>query len=81
MTLSYCHWILQALNTLGKTKWRINKKVLGVVESLWASGGSIAGLVNCEDVSTGLHLCEVPTIGAFLGFLSLKYSGRTQKAP
>lgn len=41
---------MQALNTLGNTKWRINRKVLSVVESLWASGGNIGGLVNCEDV-------------------------------
>ncbi|XP_074280847.1 DNA-directed RNA polymerase 3B, chloroplastic [Silene latifolia] len=42
--------VFEALNTLGTTKWRINRKVLGVVEGLWASGGNIAGLVNCEDV-------------------------------
>ncbi|KAJ8428968.1 hypothetical protein Cgig2_013935 [Carnegiea gigantea] len=40
----------KALNTLGNTKWRINKKVLGVAESLWASGVNTAGLFNCEDV-------------------------------
>ncbi|KAL2936435.1 DNA-directed RNA polymerase 3 chloroplastic [Bienertia sinuspersici] len=42
--------VFEALNTLGHTKWRINRKVLGVAESLWASGGNIGGLVNCEDV-------------------------------
>ncbi|KAK9697452.1 hypothetical protein RND81_08G038400 [Saponaria officinalis] len=42
--------VLEALNTLGNTKWRINRIVLGVVEGLWATGGNIAGLVNCEDV-------------------------------
>ncbi|XP_021750285.1 DNA-directed RNA polymerase 3B, chloroplastic-like isoform X2 [Chenopodium quinoa] len=42
--------VFEALNTLGHTKWRINRKVLSVVESLWASGGNIGGLVNCEDV-------------------------------
>lgn len=42
--------VFEALNTLGNTKWRINRKILDVVESLWASGGNIGGLVNCEDV-------------------------------
>ncbi|CAO2823085.1 unnamed protein product [Amaranthus hypochondriacus] len=42
--------VFEALNTLGITKWRINRRVLSVVESLWASGGNIGGLVNCEDV-------------------------------
>ncbi|KOM40215.1 hypothetical protein LR48_Vigan04g041300 [Vigna angularis] len=39
-----------ALDILGNTKWRVNKRVLGVVESIWAGGGNIAGLVNCKDV-------------------------------
>lgn len=43
---------MQALDTLGSTKWRVNKKVLAVVESIWASGGNIAGLVDRNDVST-----------------------------
>ncbi|KAJ0744625.1 putative DNA-directed RNA polymerase [Helianthus annuus] len=43
--------IYEALDTLGNTKWRINKRLLDVVESIWASGGDIAGLVNREDVS------------------------------
>ena len=41
----------QALDTLGNTKWRVNRKILDVVERLWADGGNIAGLVNREDVS------------------------------
>lgn len=41
----------QALDTLGNTKWRVNKRLLNVVESIWAAGGDIAGLVNREDVS------------------------------
>lgn len=43
---------VQALDTLGNTKWRVNKRILSVVESLWARGGNIAGLVDCADVST-----------------------------
>ncbi|CAM8942508.1 unnamed protein product [Rhodiola kirilowii] len=44
--------VYEALDTLGDTKWRVNKKVLGVVESLWARGGNVAGLVDREDVPT-----------------------------
>ena len=39
---------------LGNTKWRVNKKVLTVVESIWARGGNVAGLVDRKDVSTYL---------------------------
>jgi DNA-directed RNA polymerase len=43
---------IQALDVLGNTKWRVNRRVLNVVESIWARGGNVAGLVNREDVST-----------------------------
>ncbi|KAF5176998.1 Dna-directed rna polymerase 1 protein, partial [Thalictrum thalictroides] len=39
-----------ALNTLGSTKWKINKRVLAVIERLWASGGRLADLVDRSDV-------------------------------
>ncbi|CAA0821104.1 DNA-directed RNA polymerase 3- chloroplastic [Striga hermonthica] len=42
--------VYDALDTLGNTKWRVNKHILGVVESIWDSGGNLAGLVNREDV-------------------------------
>ncbi|KAK6252007.1 hypothetical protein QUC31_013727 [Theobroma cacao] len=42
--------IFEALDTLGNTKWRINKRVLGVVDRLWANGGRVASLVDREDV-------------------------------
>lgn len=42
-----CH---QALNTLGNTKWRVNKKILDIVDRIWASGGRLADLVDREDV-------------------------------
>lgn len=48
----------QALDTLGNTKWRVNKKVLTVVEALWARGGNIAGLVDREDVRTYTFMFE-----------------------
>jgi DNA-directed RNA polymerase len=40
----------QALDTLGNTKWRVNKRILGVIDRIWASGGHLAGLVDREDV-------------------------------
>ncbi|GLU10284.1 hypothetical protein SLE2022_271030 [Rubroshorea leprosula] len=42
--------VFEALDTLGNTKWRVNKKILTVVETLWARGGKIAGLVDREDL-------------------------------
>ncbi|XP_039132067.1 DNA-directed RNA polymerase 3B, chloroplastic [Dioscorea cayenensis subsp. rotundata] len=42
--------VFQALDTLGSTKWRVNKRILDVVESLWSTGGGIAGLIDREDV-------------------------------
>ncbi|KAL0897751.1 hypothetical protein Bca101_081712 [Brassica carinata] len=44
------HRVFEALDTLGNTKWRVNRKILDVVERLWADGGNIAGLVNRADV-------------------------------
>ena len=43
--------IYQALDTLGNTKWRINKMVLAAVDKIWANGGRFIGLVDREDVS------------------------------
>ncbi|KAH1238533.1 DNA-directed RNA polymerase 2, chloroplastic/mitochondrial [Glycine max] len=42
--------VFEALDTLGHTKWRVNKKVLSVVDRIWASGGRIADLVDRDDV-------------------------------
>jgi len=42
---------LQALDTLGSTKWRINKRILDVVDRIWAGGGRLADLIDEEDVS------------------------------
>lgn len=41
--------VFEALDTLGSTKWRINKRVLSIVDRIWASGGRLAGLVDRED--------------------------------
>ncbi|KDP38713.1 hypothetical protein JCGZ_04066 [Jatropha curcas] len=42
--------VFEALDTLGNTKWRVNRRVLDVVESIWAGGGNIAGLVDRADI-------------------------------
>ncbi|XP_042481261.1 DNA-directed RNA polymerase 2B, chloroplastic/mitochondrial-like isoform X2 [Macadamia integrifolia] len=42
--------VFEALDTLGNTKWRINKRVLSIVDRIWASGGRLADLVDREDV-------------------------------
>ncbi|KAM0019810.1 putative DNA-directed RNA polymerase [Helianthus debilis subsp. tardiflorus] len=42
--------VFEALNTLGATKWRVNRKVLAVVDRIWASGGRLADLVDRDDV-------------------------------
>ncbi|XP_039071810.1 DNA-directed RNA polymerase 3, chloroplastic-like isoform X1 [Hibiscus syriacus] len=42
--------VFEALDTLGSTKWRVNNKVLAVVESIWATGGNVAGMVDRNDI-------------------------------
>ncbi|KAM0987014.1 hypothetical protein ACFX2G_011379 [Malus domestica] len=42
--------VFEALDTLGSTKWRVNKRVLGVIDRIWANGGHLADLVDREDV-------------------------------
>ncbi|KAI4352341.1 hypothetical protein L6164_006604 [Bauhinia variegata] len=42
--------VFEALNTLGHTKWRINKKILSVTDRIWANGGHLADLVDRDDV-------------------------------
>ncbi|KAG4207717.1 hypothetical protein ERO13_A03G081100v2 [Gossypium hirsutum] len=44
--------VFEALDTLGNTKWRINRRILGVVDRLWVNGGRLADLVDREDVHT-----------------------------
>ncbi|KAM7520608.1 hypothetical protein LguiB_019570 [Lonicera macranthoides] len=41
--------VFEALDTLGRTKWRVNKRVLGVVDRIWTSGGRLADLVDRND--------------------------------
>ncbi|CAN0870285.1 DNA-directed RNA polymerase 2, chloroplastic/mitochondrial [Linum grandiflorum] len=42
--------VFEALDTLGSTNWRINERVLDVVDRMWSSGGCLANLVDREDV-------------------------------
>ncbi|KAJ3693236.1 hypothetical protein LUZ60_008716 [Juncus effusus] len=42
--------VFEALDTLGSTKWRINKKVLSIVDRIWSSGGRLADLVDRRDI-------------------------------
>ncbi|XP_062198888.1 DNA-directed RNA polymerase 2, chloroplastic/mitochondrial-like isoform X2 [Phragmites australis] len=43
--------VFEALNTLGSTKWRVNKRVLSIVDRIWSSGGRLGDLVDRADVS------------------------------
>ncbi|XP_068654084.1 DNA-directed RNA polymerase 1B, mitochondrial-like [Aristolochia californica] len=42
--------VFNALDTLGNTKWRVNKRILSVIDRIWASGGRLADLVDRDDV-------------------------------
>ncbi|XP_068656233.1 DNA-directed RNA polymerase 2B, chloroplastic/mitochondrial-like [Aristolochia californica] len=42
--------VFEALDTLGNTKWRVNRRVLGVIDRIWASGGRLGSLVDHDDV-------------------------------
>ncbi|KAJ8492833.1 hypothetical protein OPV22_014554 [Ensete ventricosum] len=42
--------VFLALDTLGSTKWRVNKRVLSIVDRIWSSGGRLADLVDREDI-------------------------------
>ncbi|KAL2905252.1 DNA-directed RNA polymerase 1B mitochondrial [Bienertia sinuspersici] len=44
--------VFKALDTLGNTKWKVNKKVLSVIDRIWASGGRLADLVDRDDISS-----------------------------
>ncbi|XP_077237659.1 DNA-directed RNA polymerase 1B, mitochondrial-like [Tasmannia lanceolata] len=44
------HPVFEALDTLGKTKWRVNKRVLSIIDRIWASGGRLGDLVDRDDV-------------------------------
>lgn len=43
--------VFEALDILGATKWRVNKRVLSVVDRIWNSGGRLADLVDRNDIA------------------------------
>ncbi|KAK8471174.1 hypothetical protein PHAVU_003G153901 [Phaseolus vulgaris] len=64
--------VFEALDTLGNTKWRVNARLLGVVEYLWAAGGNIAGLIDRKDVP----IPERPPVEEFRQIQEWKWSVR-----
>ncbi|KAK3134241.1 hypothetical protein QOZ80_6AG0546730 [Eleusine coracana subsp. coracana] len=38
--------VFEALDILGSTKWRVNRRVHDVIEAIWSQGGGVAGLVD-----------------------------------
>ncbi|KAK0585678.1 hypothetical protein LWI29_032249 [Acer saccharum] len=42
--------VFEALDMLGNTRWKVNKRVLNVVERIWSNGGRLADLVDRKDV-------------------------------
>lgn len=42
---------MKALDTLGNTKWKVNKRILSVIDRIWTDGGGLADLVDRDDVS------------------------------
>ncbi|XP_048128628.1 DNA-directed RNA polymerase 2B, chloroplastic/mitochondrial isoform X2 [Rhodamnia argentea] len=43
--------VFEALDILGATKWRVNRRVLSVVDRIWNSGGCLADLVDRNDIA------------------------------
>ncbi|XP_062229432.1 DNA-directed RNA polymerase 3, chloroplastic-like [Phragmites australis] len=43
--------VFEALDILGSTKWRVNRRVHDVVETIWSRGGGIAGLVDKGNIT------------------------------
>ncbi|EPS71577.1 hypothetical protein M569_03175, partial [Genlisea aurea] len=43
--------VYEALDTLGTTGWRVNKRVFSIVERIWGSGGNLAGMVDRNDIA------------------------------
>ncbi|CAA0823336.1 DNA-directed RNA polymerase 2-chloroplastic/mitochondrial [Striga hermonthica] len=42
--------VFEALDILGSTRWRVNKRVLSVIDRMWTSGGRLANLVDRNDI-------------------------------
>ncbi|XP_042503770.1 DNA-directed RNA polymerase 3B, chloroplastic-like isoform X4 [Macadamia integrifolia] len=67
--------VFEALDTLGNTRWRVNKRILDVVESLWDQGGNIGGLVDRGDIP----IPEKPDSGDLTVIQRWKWSMRKAK--
>ncbi|XP_022969563.1 DNA-directed RNA polymerase 3B, chloroplastic isoform X1 [Cucurbita maxima] len=67
--------VFEALDMLGSTKWRVNRRVLSVVESIWEQGGNTAGLVDRKDVP----IPEKPLGGDLTEMQEWKWSMRKAK--
>ncbi|GMN63565.1 hypothetical protein TIFTF001_032733 [Ficus carica] len=67
--------VFEALDMLGNTKWRVNRRVLSVLEGLWAGGGNVAGLVDRKDVMVP----EKPTSEDLTEIQDWKWSVRKAK--
>ncbi|KAL5647314.1 hypothetical protein ACJX0J_041669, partial [Zea mays] len=50
--------VFEALDILRSTKWRVNRRVHDVVETIWSQGGGIAGLVDKANNQRTLMKCR-----------------------
>ena len=67
----------QALDILGGTKWRVNRRVHDVVETIWSRGGGIAGLVGKGNVSL-LHIVNSDIVNTLVpSVFIIRSSGHT----
>lgn len=76
----------QALDTLGNTKWRINKKVLSLVDRIWANGGRLGGLVDREDVRSllfthplAIFFRRMKNFDSYISFINFDFFSRIYK--
>lgn len=53
--------VYRALNTLQETSWKINPRVLWLVEQIMEQGGGIAGLPSTTDVPMPAKPCDIAT--------------------
>ncbi|BBN04117.1 DNA-directed RNA polymerase, mitochondrial [Marchantia polymorpha subsp. ruderalis] len=56
-TRTSMHNVFHALNTLGSVRWKINTRVLDVIEEIWKDGGRLAQMVDADNVSVPSRPC------------------------
>ncbi|KAL3693501.1 hypothetical protein R1sor_007152 [Riccia sorocarpa] len=49
--------VFRALNTLGSVPWRINTRVLDVIEQIWKDGGRLAQMIGTDNVLVPSRPC------------------------